>query len=1009
VLRLHQANRLSLYAIRHPRRVLLLAAALTLAVAPGVVRLRLRTDGHALVPADAPEVRFDRQIREQFDYRDPIVVVLRSSHPQGIFNVETLARLHDLTARLQNLEVPSAPGRVAPDASPSRNRPPSPPPAPGREHVPAERLDVMSLATERGDRVVPGTLKPRPLLDPLPTTAEELRRLRGDLEAIQLYTGSLVSSDGQAAAILVGVPPGADRLALLAAVRRVIADSGAVADASPDPSRDGSPLNPAPDLIDIIGAPVAEALLGTHILEDLGLPRALLGAASGEATRSAPDRFPRTLDEFRAWIAHHVGLVPISLAVMALVFAVSFRSVTAAALPLLEVGACLLFVFGLMGWCGVPVYLTIVVLPVILTAVGVTDEIHLFARYVQLLRERGGPPSGPYNGARPNSGPDGRGLRRVDDPPYALHLTAGDARQAIERCMEEMAAPVSLTAITTAIGFASFAFSPLGPVQAFGVFTAVGVVFCMLWSLTVIPAQLALIDPRRFVGPRRAADGPAGGAAESAFEPTRSGRFARLGAALVRHRSVVLAGGLLAAAITPFGIARVRVQDSWIDGFARSSAFRQGIDRFNDQFLGMHLLLVSVDAGHYVLSGEISAEAVEHNRVVLPASSAEHPDQLVGNRLRLYRISEGARRDSRTSEVDWLTPIESAAREADQIVLTLPRQRGSPHLGLGAAPGERIGFEITPRPMTSPDVLGRIGDFERFLRGHRREQVGGVLGTADYVSTANYLARGRAEGTRLIPPDRDGVELAWNRYQVARGQQRLRQVVDEDLARSLITVFLKDANFVDTGRLMADIRGYEAEHLRPHGITLGFAGDVAVSQRLIQDIVTTQVRSFGLALLGNMALIMLLARSIRVGLYAMVPCTLSVLTNFAVMGWTRMPLGVATTMFAGMTLGIGVDYAIHLLERYRRARSVGRTREAGILEAVVVTGPAVVVDALGVALGLAVLMLSQVPANARLGTLLVLSILGCLAWTLVLPALLSVAGRRRTTPEVHLTAEAGRA
>jgi predicted RND superfamily exporter protein len=104
-----------------------------------------------------------------------------------------------------------------------------------------------------------------------------------------------------------------------------------------------------------------------------------------------------------------------------------------------------------------------------------------------------------------------------------------------------------------------------------------------------------------------------------------------------------------------------------------------------------------------------------------------------------------------------------------------------------------------------------------------------------------------------------------------------------------------------------------------------------------------------------------------------------------------MPLGVATSMFAGMTLGIGVDFAIHLLERYRLARRRGLALEAALTDAVTATGPAIVIDALGVALGFGILTLSQVPANARLGGLVMLSIAGCLVATLVvLPALLRI-------------------
>jgi len=69
---------LARYSIHHPKRVIVIAVAFTLAVAPGALRLTLRTDGHALVSETAPEVVYDRSIREQFGIEDPLVVVIRS-------------------------------------------------------------------------------------------------------------------------------------------------------------------------------------------------------------------------------------------------------------------------------------------------------------------------------------------------------------------------------------------------------------------------------------------------------------------------------------------------------------------------------------------------------------------------------------------------------------------------------------------------------------------------------------------------------------------------------------------------------------------------------------------------------------------------------------------------------------------------------------------------------------------------------------------------------------------
>src|SRR5450631_1525917 len=90
--------RLPCHAMRRPRTALVVAAAITLAAAPGILRLQLRTDGHALVSPDAREVRYDKTIRDQFGIEDEIVVLIRAANTNGIFNPDTLQLVRDLTA-----------------------------------------------------------------------------------------------------------------------------------------------------------------------------------------------------------------------------------------------------------------------------------------------------------------------------------------------------------------------------------------------------------------------------------------------------------------------------------------------------------------------------------------------------------------------------------------------------------------------------------------------------------------------------------------------------------------------------------------------------------------------------------------------------------------------------------------------------------------------------------------------------------------------------------------------
>ncbi|MCX7064892.1 MAG: AMP-binding protein, partial [Proteobacteria bacterium] len=173
--------------------------------------------------------------------------------------------------------------------------------------------------------------------------------------------------------------------------------------------------------------------------------------------------------------------------------------------------------------------------------------------------------------------------------------------------------------------------------------------------------------------------------------------------------------------------------------------------------------------------------------------------------------------------------ITSAVREGDSLAITIDNHDGTlkplPYYG----PDEVCAFDIRPRRLLFPDTLQQIADLEAFIEGHRDQAVGRVLGPADYAATTNYMMGGQSELRRRIPADPAAVRFMWQQYERVRGVHRYREVVNPEQSRALVTVFLKDADYVRTRRLMDDLREYERTHLAPHGISLTFAGDIAVS------------------------------------------------------------------------------------------------------------------------------------------------------------------------------------
>jgi predicted RND superfamily exporter protein len=139
---------------------------------------------------------------------------------------------------------------------------------------------------------------------------------------------------------------------------------------------------------------------------------------------------------------------------------VLFRRPAAVVLPLLVVALSVVSTLGLMGWTGASIHVPTQILPTFLLAVGIGDSVHLLAIFFQGLE---------------------RGASRED----ALVGALGHSGLA-----------VVLTSLTTAGGLVSFSVVRLAPIAALGVFAPIGVMLALAYTLTLLPALLAVVPMR---------------------------------------------------------------------------------------------------------------------------------------------------------------------------------------------------------------------------------------------------------------------------------------------------------------------------------------------------------------------------------------------------------------------------------------------------------------------------------------------------------------------------------
>ena len=142
--------------------------------------------------------------------------------------------------------------------------------------------------------------------------------------------------------------------------------------------------------------------------------------------------------------------------------------------------------------------------------------------------------------------------------------------------------PVFLTSITTAIGFLSLNFSDSPPFRLLGNVTAFGVMAAWAYSMTVVPAALAVFGAPK---PRPQARRP------------MDALINRLGSFVVRHHRPVLASTGLTAIALSASIASLEVNDQFTEYFDQRLAIRQANDFSTDNLVGLYSVTFSLDSG----------------------------------------------------------------------------------------------------------------------------------------------------------------------------------------------------------------------------------------------------------------------------------------------------------------------------------------------------------------------------------------------------------------------------
>ena len=229
-------------------------------------------------------------------------------------------------------------------------------------------------------------------------------------------------------------------------------------------------------------------------------------------------------------------LVPVMLAVMVVILAVSFRRILGVLLPLSLVLLCIVWTFGLQALFGMYVNILTPAVVVMLIAMGADYAVHLYNHY----------------------------LRRGN----------------IEIAAAEIALPLVMSVVTTVAGLLTFATTRIAILQFFGLELAFGLATACLLSLVLLPACIYMLK----AGTTPAAATPAG---EKQWLPRV---LIRLGRWVQGHVRLIMAAAGVGLVVMLAGFTRFTTNVDFVESLPPNSPPRRGHAILRDHFGGIYPL-----------------------------------------------------------------------------------------------------------------------------------------------------------------------------------------------------------------------------------------------------------------------------------------------------------------------------------------------------------------------------------------------------------------------------------
>ncbi len=853
------------FSLNRPGLMTGLMVLITILLGTLIVQVHIDTDPENMLSEDEFVRIFHNQTKKEFNLHDVVVLgVVNEEHGQGVFNPDSLKKIHQLSTFASTLSDPDKPERSVI----------------ARNIIAPDNVDTIEQAGL-------GQVKFQWLMKEPPATLEEALKIRDQALANPLLNGTMVSEDGRALAIYIPITQKDFAHQVSKKLKEKIATFPA-----------GS------DQFYITGLPVAEDTFGNEMFIQMAI--------------SAP-------------------LAMIMIFLLMLVF---FKKIQLIVSPMIIAVCTVISTMGLLIGTGNTLHIMSSMIPIFIMPIAVVDSIHILSEF------------------------------------FDEYQKIKDRRKTIEQVMQHLFKPMLFTSLTSSAGFASLALTPIPPVQAFGIFVAVGIMLAWLLTILFIPAYIMLMkeESLKNFGTTRHTD--------AGSDNSLINRHLRwIGKTSTTRPWWIIGFNLVVMGIGVIGIFMIQVNDNPVKWFHKSHEIRIADKVLNQHFGGTY------EAYLVLSSDEPEATAVEAARWLEDTLSKNLKNTPMIREKILSQLAEAATEN---------LPVQQMAQK-----LSLSWQEEIDLLDIG----DDDGYDAWSHALDTldqvrnqkqifkrPDLLNYIITLQEYLAS--RGDVGKSNSIADVVKKVHQELFEGDPARFKIPKTSNAVAQTLISYQNSHKPDDLWHLITPDYTRANLWLQLRSGDNKDMERVIKDVENYLKENPAPVKLNAQWAGLTYINVAWQDKMVTGMLKSFLSSFIVVFIMMTILFRSVIWGALAMLPLTCTIVIIYGVIGLIGKDYDMPVAVLSSLTLGLAVDFAIHFLQRSRATMTRLGDWNTTVQEMFEEPGRAIARNTIVISIGFTPLLFAPLIPYQTVGVFLaVIMFYSGLATLWILPALLTVLRR----------------